>query len=149
MPSWSSRSADPHAGGGGEGEMLRRFVEASRRAEIIAMVNEARSPAELGEAVTAELCEAFEAEVAFLVAARADGSPPECIGGTGLRDDLVVRLLHDPICVRALEAGESMLQSGTSLLGIGAREVAITPFSSPSGDHARARRRAGVRAPLR
>ena len=39
----------------------RRFVEASRRAEIIAMVNSARSEAELGDAVTLELCEAFEA----------------------------------------------------------------------------------------
>ena len=58
--------------------MVRRFVEASRRAEIIALVNEADD--ELGERLTAELCEAFEAESAFVIAARSGGAPAEVVG---------------------------------------------------------------------
>ena len=50
-------------------ELLRRFVEAARRAQIVTIVNLASSEAELGELFTAELCEAFEAEIAFVLAA--------------------------------------------------------------------------------
>src|SRR6266480_4365346 len=64
MRSWSSPSAESTqaAGAAGEPEMVRRFVEASRRAEIIAMVNSAGSEEKLAESVSEELCEAFEAE---------------------------------------------------------------------------------------
>ena len=47
-------------------ELLRRFVEAARRAQIVTIVNTAASEAELGELFTAELCEAF-AEIAFVL----------------------------------------------------------------------------------
>ena len=71
MQSWSLRSAERQDT---DPTMLRRFVEASRRAEIIALVNAAGSDDELGEVVTAELCEAFEAEVAFMVARPGGGA---------------------------------------------------------------------------
>ena len=48
--------------------LRRRFVEAARRAQIVTIVNRARTEAELGDLVTAELCEAFEAEIAFVLA---------------------------------------------------------------------------------
>ncbi|HSL65410.1 MAG TPA: histidine kinase dimerization/phospho-acceptor domain-containing protein, partial [Gaiellaceae bacterium] len=63
-------------------ELLRRFVEAARRAQIVTIVNRARTEAELGDLVTAELCEAFEAEIAFLVAEDEDAW--RVVGGHGL-----------------------------------------------------------------
>src|SRR5215204_2363224 len=42
-------------------QLLRRFVEAARRAQIVTIVNSAASETELGELFTAELCEALEA----------------------------------------------------------------------------------------
>ena len=45
----------------GRGELRRRFVEAARRAQIVTLVNRARTEAELCDLVTAELCEAFAA----------------------------------------------------------------------------------------
>ena len=66
----------------GRRELLRRFVEAARRAQIVTIVNLARSEGELGELFTAELCEAFEAEIAFVATAR-DG---EAAGRVHARD---------------------------------------------------------------
>ena len=60
--SWS-----PSADGTGDDVALlrrRRFVEAARRAEIIALVNRASAEAS-ADALTRELCEAFDAEFAF------------------------------------------------------------------------------------
>ena len=56
-------------------ELLRRFVEAARRAQIVTIVNRARTEADLGALVTAELCEAFEAEIAFVLVSSDDGRP--------------------------------------------------------------------------
>src|SRR5205809_652544 len=53
MRSWSSLLAEGATRA--DEAILRRFVEASRRAEIMALVNSARSEAELGEADAAEL----------------------------------------------------------------------------------------------
>src|SRR4051794_3712573 len=55
-------------------ELRQRFVEAARRAQIVTIINGATTEAELGDAVSAELCEAFEAEIAFIVA-YPDGEP--------------------------------------------------------------------------
>ena len=132
MPSWSSLSPEP---GVSRDAMLRRFVEASRRAEIIAMVNSAGSLGELGEAVTAELCEAYEAEIAFLIAARDDGGVPAVVGATGLPGDEAAPL-RDGRCVEALAATEPQLYAGDDLLGNGARRLALASFHGESGDRA-------------
>jgi diguanylate cyclase (GGDEF)-like protein len=123
MP-WSS----PHSAEGvPAGDVaLRRFVEASRRAEIIALVNSARSEADLGDTVTLELCEAFEAEVAFVLGAHSDGSPPVLVGSTGLTDHQGERLLHEPVTVGGLGATEPVAIEGDNLLGIGAVSVAMS-----------------------
>jgi diguanylate cyclase (GGDEF)-like protein len=123
MPSSSPRSAEETPAGD---IALRRFVEASRRAEIIAMVNSAQSEAELGDAVTLELCEAFEAEVAFVLGARSDGSPPVLVGSTGLTDHQGERLLHEPVTVGGLGATEPVAIEGDDLLGIGAVSLAMS-----------------------
>src|SRR3954452_22452691 len=104
MPWWSSHSAEQ--GSADYEAMRRRFVEASRRAEIIAMVNEAMSVDEVVEAVCAELCEAFEAEVGFVVIAEARYELPRFLGCLGLTSQQQAKLLGDPLLVEALEGKE-------------------------------------------
>jgi len=113
----------------GRDELLRRFVEASRRAQIVAIVNRAGSESELGELVVAELCEAFEAEVAFLLAARDEG---RCglVGAYGLKSGEAFRLVDDDLCGEALDGGEPKLHQGDDLLGIGVRNLVLAPFGA-------------------
>jgi PAS domain S-box-containing protein len=113
---------DPHA------ELRRRFVEAARRAQIVTIVNLARSEAELGELFTAELCEAFEAEIAFVLAARDGGAARTLVGSYGLTTDQRADLLEDERCARALKCEEAQLYRG-DLLGIGVRELVLAPFA--------------------
>ncbi len=108
--------------------MVRRFVEASRRAEIVALVNEAAAE-ELGVRLTSELCEAFEAEVAFVIAARG-AAPAEVVGATGLSTEQRERLLHEPACMGALGTGDPVVEQGEDLLGIRARAIALIPTES-------------------
>ena len=65
MRSSSSPSPDEHDA------LLQRFVVASRRGEIVALINSARSEGDLGAVVASELCEAYEAEIGFVLVARA------------------------------------------------------------------------------
>jgi PAS domain S-box-containing protein len=112
----------------GSGELLRRFVEAARRAQLVTIVNLARSEAELGELFTAEACEAFEAEVAFVVAARDGGAVRTLVGSYGLTPDQRVELPDDERCLRALTRDEPQLHHG-DLLGVGVRELILVPFA--------------------
>jgi PAS domain S-box-containing protein len=112
----------------GNGELLRRFVEAARRAQLVTIVNLARSEAELGELFTAEVCEAFEAEVAFVVAARDGGAVRTLVGSYGLTPDQCAELPDDERCVHALTCDEPQLYEG-DLLAIGARELILVPFA--------------------
>ena len=90
--SWS-----PSADGTGDDVVLlrRRFVEAARRAEIIALVNRASTEAELADAHP-ELCEAFDAEFAFLLALRR-AAAFEPLGSTGMTPAQMTALLDDRI----------------------------------------------------
>jgi PAS domain S-box-containing protein len=120
----SSRSADSVDN---RDELLRRFVEAARRAQIVTIVNFARSEAELGELFTAEVCEAFEAEIAFVLTAR-DGGESTLVGAYGLTSNRRARLLEDKRCASIVKADEPQAYQG-DLLGIGAREVVLVPFA--------------------
>jgi PAS domain S-box-containing protein len=109
-------------------ELLRRFVEAARRAQLVTIVNLARSEAELGELFTAEVCEAFEAEVAFVLAARDGGGVCTLVGAYGLTADQRAGLPNDARCVRAVTCEEPQLHDG-DLLGVAARELVLVPFA--------------------
>ena len=109
-------------------ELRRRFVEAARRAQIVTIVNLARSEAELGELFTAELCEAFEAEIAFVLAARDGGGVRTLVGAHGLTTNQSADLLEDERCAHALKREEAQLYEG-DLLGIGVRELVLVPFA--------------------
>src|SRR3954453_6142217 len=110
-------------------ELLRRFVEAARRAQMVTIVNRARTEAELGELVTAELCEAFEAEVAFVLAA-SDDAAVSVVGSYGLRlqeeERLLERGLYDPAL------GTPQREQGCDLLSIGAQALVCSRFDGSS-----------------
>ena len=132
MPWWLSQSADPSAG---EYEaMRRRFVEASRRAEIIAMVNEANDGDEVTRAVSTELCEAFEAEIGFVVIAEARYDQPHFLYCVGLSTQQQTRVLSDPLLAATFEAKQPAALQAPDLFGIGARAVALAPFRAVKGE---------------
>src|SRR3954454_2679943 len=131
MPWWLSQSAE--TGRDDYEAMRRRFVEASRRAEIIAMVNEASSQEEVVEAVCAELCEAFEAEVGFVVIAEARYEMPRFLGCLGLTQQQQEKVLSDPLLAETLVGKEDLAYQGPDLVGIGAKASTIAPSSGNKG----------------
>jgi len=115
----SARPIDAHD------ELLRRFVEAARRAQIVTILNRAQSEVELGELVTAELCEAFEAEIAFVLGAWDDGAA-SVVGSYGLRREETERLLEQDLLDRAFEVPQR--DEGFDLLSVGARALVRAGF---------------------
>jgi putative nucleotidyltransferase with HDIG domain len=132
MPWWLSQSAE--TGRDDYEAMRRRFVEASRRAEIIAMVNEATSEEAVVEAVCAELCEAFEAEVGFVVIAEARYELPRFLGCVGLTSQQQAKVLADPLLVETLQGKEAWAYKAPDLFGIGAKACALAPFAAAKGE---------------
>jgi signal transduction histidine kinase len=106
-------------------ELLRRFVEAARRAQIVTIVNGADTEGELGELVTAELCEAFEAEVAFVLAG-SDDTSLSVVASYGLRSEEARRLLEHDLLDPSLDGPRR--DEGLDLLSVGARAVVVAPF---------------------
>jgi PAS domain S-box-containing protein len=113
-------------------ELLRRFVEAARRAQLVTIVNLARSESELGELVTAELCEVFEAEIAFVLAARDGGADRTLVGAYGLTPDQQADLLEDERCTRVLTYEEPQLFEAGDLVGASVRQLVLVPFAGQS-----------------
>jgi len=88
----------------------------------VTIVNQATSHSELGDLVTAELCEAFEAEIAFVVA-RPDDAPAHVVGVYGLQSEEASRLLENGILDGLDEP--SRRYEGPNLLSMGARAVVL------------------------
>jgi two-component system phosphate regulon sensor histidine kinase PhoR len=102
-------------------------VEASRRAQIVTLLNRAHSERELGELLTPELCEAFEAEVAVLLSAQ-DGGRMSIMGCYGLGSEQAESLVEHEILSAARDATQRY--EGTDLLSLGARSLVVAPFGS-------------------
>jgi putative nucleotidyltransferase with HDIG domain len=134
MPWWSSQSAETSPAD--YDAMRRRFVEASRRAEIIAMVNSAPSEEELAQVVSAELCEAFEAEISFIAVAEDRYEVPRLTGSTGLRRGDVNKVLGDQLVASALASESASAFAGENLLGVGGRSAALAAFEAEKGQRA-------------
>jgi signal transduction histidine kinase len=111
----------------GRDELLRRFVEAARRAQIVTIVNRAETEAELGDLVTAELCEVFEAEIAFVLACSDDGRPG-IVGAYGLRSEEAARLLDQGLLDPTVEATQR--DDGADLLSVGGRALICARFGA-------------------
>ena len=71
-----------------------------------------------------ELCEACEAEIAFIIG-RQSPAPPELVGSIGLTADEAAAVLDDALAATALELETPRVVIGDDLLGIGARSVLV------------------------
>src|SRR5687768_12291881 len=134
MPSSSSPSASgsapgaevhPPDGGSGDGSgpdsahlTRQRFVEALRRAEIITLVNAAEDAAGLGSAVSEELSEAFDGEIAF-VAHRGPGDGWEVLGAVGLGREDAARLVATRDGDDSATAQATVSAGGVKIAGLG------------------------------
>ncbi|MEJ7781196.1 MAG: EAL domain-containing protein [Solirubrobacteraceae bacterium] len=139
MPSWSQPSPEHHAGAGAD-LLHRRFVEASRRAEIVALVNEAAGEEELCEVVSREICEALEAEVACVLVVRPGGEP--CVAGAvGLDTAQRAALVGEGPCAGALDRHAAGVHTGErsttevppELAELGLGVLAVAPFAAQEG----------------
>ena len=92
-------------------------------------MNRARTEAELGELITAELCEAFEAEIAFVLAYDDDGRPG-IVGAYGLRPPEAARLVDQRVLDSAVEVPQRL--EGQNLIAVGARALLLAPFGATS-----------------
>jgi diguanylate cyclase (GGDEF)-like protein len=139
MPSWSQPSPEQHAGAGAD-LLHRRFVEASRRAEIVALVNEAAGEEELCEVVSREICEALEAEVACVLVVR-PGGEPRVAGAVGLDAAQRAALVGEGPCAGALDRHAAGVQTGErsttevppELAELGLGVLAVAPFAAQEG----------------
>jgi diguanylate cyclase (GGDEF)-like protein len=143
MPSWSQPSPERRSLGAadtGEDLLHRRFVEASRRAEIVTLVNEAADEETLCEVVSREICEALEAEVACVLVVR-PGGEPRMAGAVGLDAAQRAALVGQGPCAAALDRHAAGVHAGTRAttevppelaeLGLGA--LAVAPFAAQEG----------------
>jgi diguanylate cyclase (GGDEF)-like protein len=108
--------------------MRRRFVEATRRAEIVGLINAASTEAELGLRFCEELCEVFEAEVAFVVEDGRGHGIPRSVAQVGLRGDRSGALFQRAESRRAIEYDRTAALEGDDVLGLGARAAIVAPF---------------------
>jgi DNA-binding transcriptional ArsR family regulator len=122
MPSSSSLSPDDG--------LLRRFLVASRRGEIVALINGAHLEGDLGAVVATELCEAYDAEIGFVLVARPGSTPAELIGGVGLTGRDPATLFAEPLCSEALSGAVTVTEWGVDLLGLGIRSLALAPHTA-------------------
>ena len=102
----------------------RQLAEASRRAEIIALVNRAASERQLADLVTSELCEALDADFGFLLGLRRGGHL-ELFGHAGLEPGQERTVLDDVLLTAALHAPRAAVHVGQDLLGLGAQAAAF------------------------
>jgi DNA-binding transcriptional ArsR family regulator len=124
MPSSSSLSPDDRDG------LLRRLLVASRHGEIIALINAARSEDDLGAVVATELCEAYDAEIGFVLIARPGSTTAEVIGCVGLVGDELATISAQRLCRQALAGAVAVRDQGTDLLGLGIRNLALAPHTA-------------------
>jgi len=142
MLSWSQPSPEHKAAAAEAGADIlhRRFVEASRRAEIVALVNEAGDEGELCEVVCREIGEALEAEVACVLVVR-PGGEPHVAGAVGLSAQQRSALIGPGSCAAALDSHAAAVHEGVrattevpvELAELGLGVLAVAPFAAQEG----------------
>jgi HD-GYP domain-containing protein (c-di-GMP phosphodiesterase class II) len=113
--------------------MRRRFVEALRRAEIIALVNAATSVDGLARDLAEELCEAYDAEIAFVVDCGADGDSWRMLSAVGAPELDVEDLTPWGPALAALADPSPVDSAGEDLLGVGGRTALLAGHISEEG----------------
>ena len=104
--------------------MRRRFVEALRRAEIMAMVNAASTPDELARELVEELSEAYEAELVFLVETAPADKDWRVLASLGEAPD-PEGLRRWGAVLESLVSDRAVVATGIDLLGRGGRSALI------------------------
>jgi putative nucleotidyltransferase with HDIG domain len=123
MPWSSSPSPDPTAADETDA-MRRRFIEALRRAEIMAMVNAADTPDDLARELVEELSEAYEAELVFLVETGPAESGWRILAALGTAPD-PASLARWGAVLAALASERSVVAGGEDLLDRGGRSALL------------------------
>lgn len=133
----SSRSPSADRGGSAEPSaeeaLRRRFVEAARRAEIVGLVNAATSEADLALRFTEELCEVFDAELAFLLDEGDDYRSSRALSSVGLTPERAALLLDRTEASSAMTHMKAAALTGEDVLGIGLRSAVMAPFRTEDG----------------
>ncbi len=137
---WSqSHSADPDgvtlspSPDPGIDPLRRQFAEALRRAEIVSLVNEATGEEELGRSFAEELCEVFDAEIAFVIAGGSPTVVPRLVAAVGLSRAQAKELISDPTCTEAIGGTRAVLVRDRALRGVEARSAVLAPFRTRGG----------------
>ncbi len=110
-------------------------MEASRRAEVIALANAARDEAELGRGLVDELCEAYEAEVAFLLDSGAGGAAWRIVAAVGI-DPMAEATLTGADWGEATAADAPMQDLELPVDGGGRYATLVASFTGSEGRHA-------------
>lgn len=114
-------------------DLRDRFIEASRRAEIISLVNAAHDPAELGRAAAEELCEVHEAEIAFIVDCGESRQAQEVVAAVGADPAAVRGALDEFWSRRALDEERAVSVQGEDAFGLGSRSALLRGHVTDSG----------------
>jgi diguanylate cyclase (GGDEF)-like protein len=138
MPSSRSHSAENEAhaeltGLPVERSLRERFVEAARRAAIIGLVNAASSESELARRFIDELCQVFDAELAFMLDGGGARQPARSIATIGLNPGDGRKLLRRPECARAIANRRAVILIGEETLDVGAQSAMVAPFETEDG----------------
>jgi HD-GYP domain-containing protein (c-di-GMP phosphodiesterase class II) len=112
--------------------MRRRFVEALRRAEIMAIVNAASTPAELARELVEELSEAYEAELVFLAEVAPGGKEWRLLATLGEAPETDALTRWGAI-LEALVSERAVVASGDDLLERGGRSALVRAEVPPGG----------------
>ncbi len=113
--------------------LRRQFAEALRRAEIVSLVNEATGEEELGRSFAEELCEVFDAEIAFVIAGGSTTVLPRLVAAVGLSRGQAKDLLTDPNCIEAIGESRAVHLGDRALRGVEARSTVLAPFRTRGG----------------
>lgn len=111
--------------------MRRRFVEALRRAEIMAILNAATTPDVLARELVEELSEAYEAELVFLAEILPGGQDWRILAALGEQPDLDA-LMRWGAVLEALVTERAVVAEGEDLLDRGGRSALICAETPPA-----------------
>ncbi len=110
-------------------QLRRRFVEVARRAEIVSLINAASSEEDLGRSFAEELCEVFDAEVAFVVKDGGERAEPRTVAAIGIDADRVLEMVGRLDGRNGVDSDRASVLEGENVLGIGARSLMLAPFT--------------------
>jgi GAF domain-containing protein len=113
--------------------MLRRFLETSRRAEIVALLNAAHTETEIAGVAVHELAQTLEAEVVFLLAVDPREAVPVLLGQTGLDAAQSASVGGAPLLAAELERSRAQVHGRTELAGLDVRRLVVSPWRADSG----------------